>query len=117
VKYSHLNVPSSSKTKRWNWHSVLGSAYNKDYEYLVLIGQKDLRYEDQYPADLEDVFFLVPRSDVEVIRTGNDIAINTNLATARAPKSLALKQHLVMEKDTFTKLLDVVKTHAQIRNG
>ena len=22
VKYSHLNVPGNSKTRRWNWHSV-----------------------------------------------------------------------------------------------
>jgi hypothetical protein len=110
VKYSHLNVPNGSKTKRWNWHSVLGSANNKKYDYLVLIGQKDLRYENQYPADLADVFFLVPRSEVDSIKTGNDVAINTNLATARAAKSLALKRYLVTARDTFTNLLDTAKT-------
>src|SRR5579864_2076087 len=31
VKFSHLNVPNSFRTKRWNWHSVLGSANNKKY--------------------------------------------------------------------------------------
>jgi hypothetical protein len=112
VKYSHLNEPNKSKkskTRRWNWHSVLGSANNKEYEYLVLVGEKDARYDDQYPADLPDVFFLVPRSEVDHIRTGNDIAINTNLATARAPRSLALKQYLVMAGDRFTNLLGTVE--------
>jgi hypothetical protein len=105
VKYSHLNVPNRYGTKRWNWHSVLGSAHNKKYEYLVLVGEKDLRYENQYPADLAFVFFLVPRADVDDIKTGNDIAINTNLTTVRALKSLALKRHLVMADATFTNLI------------
>ena len=105
VKYSHVNVPNSSKTKRWNWHSVLGSAHNKEYEYLVLVGEKDPRYRDQYPDGLAFVFFLVPRSDVDHIKTGNDIALNTNLETARALKSLALRRHMVMAEDTFTNLL------------
>jgi hypothetical protein len=109
VKFSHLNVPNRFKTKRWNWGSVLGSAQNKKYEYLVLVGEKDLRYEDQYPANLAFVFFLVPRSDVDNIKTGNDIAINTNLATARARKSLALKRHLVMDEATFKTLLGLVQ--------
>jgi hypothetical protein len=109
VKYSHLNEPNKFKTKRWNWHSVLGSANNKQYEYLVLVGEKDARYDDQYPADLSDVFFLVPRSEADHIKTGTDIAINTNLATTRAPRSLALKRYLVMERDSFTNLLDTVE--------
>lgn len=87
VKYSHLNAPGKSKTKRWNWHSVFGAANNNQYEYLVLIGEKDLRYEDQYPASLPFVFFLVPRPDVDRIKTGTDIAINTNLATAMASRT------------------------------
>jgi len=105
VKFSHLNMPNRSRTKRWNWGKVLGSAQNKKYEYLVLVGEKDLRYEDQYPANLAFVFFLVPRSDVDDIKTGNDIAINTNLATARATKSFALKRHLVTDEAAFKSLL------------
>jgi hypothetical protein len=119
VKFSHVNVPNNSQTRRWNWHSVLGSAQNKKYDYLVLVGEKDPRYEDQYPANLAFVFFLIPRSDVDNIKTGDDIAINTNLNGVRAPKSLALKRHLVMAEDTFTKILSTAdaKTASQKRNG
>jgi hypothetical protein len=105
VKYSHLNAPNRSKTRRWNWHSVLGSARNKKYDYLVLVGEKDPRYADQYPADLAFVFFLVPRPDVDRIRTGEDIAMNTNLAAVRAGSSLALRHHLVTAGDRFTSLV------------
>jgi hypothetical protein len=116
VKFSHMNVPNNSATKRWNWHSVLGSAQNKKYDYLVLVGEKDLRYEDQYPANLAFVFFLVPRSDVDNIKTGNDIAINTNLKGVRAGKSLALERHLVMAEDTFTNILSTAGATTAPRN-
>ena len=116
VKFSHMNVPNKSKTRRWNWNSVLGSAHNKKYEYLVLVGEKDLRYEGQYPASLAFVFFLVPRSDVDNIRTGDDIAINTNLKGVWAPKSLALERHLVMSEDAFTNLLSTADTNNTPRN-
>ncbi len=113
VKYSHVNAPNRSKTRRWNWHSVLGSANNKRYDYLVLIGEKDPRYDDQYPADLASVFFLLPRSEVDHIKTGEDIAINTNLAAVRAPRSLALTRHLVSAGDRFTNLLGTAETPQQ----
>jgi hypothetical protein len=106
VKNSHRNAPNKSATRRWNWNNVLGNSNNKKYDYLVLMGEKDPRYDDQYPAELAFVFFLVPRSDVDHIKTGKDIAINTNLATVRAHRSLALMRHLVTAADGFTNLLD-----------
>jgi hypothetical protein len=105
VKYSHMNAPNPYATRRWNWGSVLGSSNTKKYDYLVLIGEKDPRYDDQYPAGLDCVFFLVPRSDVDHIKTGKDIAITTNLARVRARRSLALMRHLVTVADGFMNLL------------
>ncbi len=105
VKYSHVNVPNKSKTRRWNWQGVLGRANNKKYDYLVLVGEKGPRHDDQYPHDLAVVCFLVPRSDVDHIKTGTDIAINTNLETIRAPRALALRKHLVVAGNRFTNLL------------
>jgi hypothetical protein len=104
VKFSHLNVPGNSATRRWNWHGVLGYSNNKQYEYLVLVGEKDPRYVDQYPTELPYAFFLVPRAVVDRIRTGSDIACNTNLDGLRAAKSLILKNHLVMVGKKFTEL-------------
>jgi hypothetical protein len=106
VKFSKLMVPNvHSKTRRWNWGSVLGSSNNKKYDYLVLIGEKDPRYCDQYPANLAYVFFLVPRPDVDDIKTGDDIAMSTNFATIRG-RSSALRRYLVTAADTFKNLLD-----------
>lgn len=70
------------------------------------MGEKDQRYEAQYPPDLPYVCFLVPRLDVDTIKsTGNCVALNTNLATARAYKSEALKRYLVRSREHFTELI------------
>lgn len=106
VKFSNLNVPNrANKTKRWNWSYVYGSTNKKIYEYLVLVGEKDVRYLEQYPPDLPFVIFLLPWSEVNRVRTGTVIAINTNLRTARAPKSQVLKQYLVIKREEFDKLI------------
>ena len=105
VKQSHLNSPGSAKTKRWNWDRLLGLNETKKYDFLALVGEKDLRYEAQYPK-LEYVCFLVPRRDVDTIKsTGNCIALNTNLETARAYKSRALISYLVRSREHFTELI------------
>jgi len=110
VKYSHLNSPGHSKTRRWNWFNLLGRSDTKQYEWLVLAGEKDPRYEVQYPSDLPYVFFLVPRRDVDNIKSSGklSIALNTNLETARARQSHALKRHFVCSGATFKDLLDNV---------
>jgi hypothetical protein len=106
VKYSHLNRPGRSKTRRWGWSSLLGKQNRKEYDFLVLIGEKDPRYEAQYPGDLPYVFFLVPRGEVKKIRNPAIVALNTNLETANAQESEDLKRHLVVSGATFQTLLE-----------
>jgi hypothetical protein len=103
VKLSHLNS-TSSKTLRWNWDNLLGHNGTKEYHFLVLVGEKDPRYEAQYP-ELPYVCFVVPRGDVDTVKTGNCIALNTNLTTARAPKSKVLKCYLARSREHFKELL------------
>ena len=107
VKFSRLNTPGPSKTKRWNWIRLLGHNEAKQYEWLVLIGEKDARYLAQYPPDLPYVFFLVPRDGVGSIRsTGKlSVALNTNLASAKAPQSVSLKRYLVRSENEFKNVL------------
>ena len=104
VKTSHVDVQKGTRTKRWGWSNILGRRNTKEYEWLVLIGEKDLESGCEYPVDLPFVFFMVPRDQVDLIKTGNMIAINTNLDTARAPKSVALKRHLVVSGTKFKDL-------------
>jgi hypothetical protein len=87
VKFSKLNQPMKvAPTLRWNWSKPLGWLdKGKDYHYLLLIGEKDPRYLDQYPDGSPYVYFLVPIQSVSVVmnkgRTiGGAIAITTNLA-------------------------------------
>lgn len=104
VKMSRVNVQKNTKTRRWSWADPLGRRDTKDYDWLVLIGEKDLEHEHQYPADLAFVFFLVPRAVVDLVKTRRMVALNTNLATANAEKSVVLKRHLVRSGTTFNHL-------------
>jgi hypothetical protein len=101
VKVSRLNRQTTSRTVRWNWDRLLGLNETKDYDFLVLMGEKDPRYEAQYPPELPYVCFLVPKRDVNAIKTGNCAALNTNLTTARAYKSKVLKRYLVRSREDF----------------
>ena len=87
VKYSKLNHPMKvAPTKRWNWGKPLGWLdQGKDYHYLLLIGEKDPRYRDQYPDGTPYVYFLVPLQAVRDVMDqgktiGGMIQITTNLA-------------------------------------
>jgi hypothetical protein len=105
VKSSSLHSPSSSKTLRWTWDNLLGLHQTKQYDFLVLVGEKDPRYEEQYP-ELPYVCFLVPKRDVDTINSDGDcVALNTNLATAKAAKSNVLKRYLVHSREHFLELI------------
>ncbi len=96
IKMSHLNSPGSSKTRRWNWDRLRGDNETKDYDFLVLVGDKDPRYASQYPSGLEYVCFLIPRGEVDTVCSRGDcIALNTNLNTVRAHKGILLKKYLL----------------------
>jgi hypothetical protein len=104
VKYSKVHT-LPSKTKRWNWGSILGQNEKKKFDFLVLAGLKDPRYE--YP-DLTYVVFLIPRSAVnDIMGRGNCVALNTNLDTAKASKSVMLKRYLVRSQDEFERFKQV----------
>jgi len=101
VKYSKVHTLKDTTTKRWVWDSILGQNETKEFDYLVLAGSKNPRYE--YP-DLPYVFFVVPRIAVNGITSrGNCIALNTNLRTVRAPKAAMLWCYLVRSQNEFEK--------------
>jgi hypothetical protein len=81
---------------------LLGLNETKEYDFLVLVGEKDRTYDAQYPADLDYVIFLVPRGDVDSIKSKSCVGLNTNLDTATAPKAKVLKQYLVHSPERFT---------------
>lgn len=103
VKFSKLNTPvPGSTTRRWNWSKPLGwKDKGKDYDFLLLVGDKDMRYPDQYEDSSPYVFFLLPMARVlSVCNSGSAIGANvqltTNLARAKSPTSRALKSYMVL---------------------
>lgn len=103
VKLSKVHDYKSSKTKRWVWDNLVGP---KQYDFLVLAGEKDPRCRERYPPNLEYVFFLVPRSAVNDINSRGDcVALNTNFATARAGKArILIERYLVRSQEEFESL-------------
>lgn len=102
VKFSKLNTPAAnSNTRRWNWSKPLGwKDKGKNFDFLILVGEKDMRFPKQYLDDSPYIFFLIPRSRViEIVTQGNTIGANvqitTNLSKAKSPASTALKQFVV----------------------
>lgn len=101
VKFSKLNRPTSGEIRRWNWSKPLGwKDKGKDFDFLLLVGDKDLRFIEQYPDDSPYVYFLIPFMGVADILTsgtaiGSNVQINTNLATAKSFASIAIKKRMV----------------------
>ena len=70
VKLSKLHTPvkTAPNTKRWTWTKPLGWLdKGKDYDYLILLGEKDHRYQELYLDDSPYVAFIVPLKDVPAI--------------------------------------------------
>lgn len=85
VKLSKLHTPvkAAPNTKRWTWTKPMGWLdKGKDYDFLILLGAKDFRYQDQYLDDSPYVAFIVPLKDVPAIcSVGSTIGANVNLTT------------------------------------
>lgn len=103
VKYSSLHTPVlGKKTKRWDWSKVLGyKDKGINYHYLLLIGEKDDRYLEQYCEDASPyVFFLIHKEDVARIATqnchiGSSIQMSSNLLKSRGHVSSQLKTYMI----------------------
>jgi len=69
VKYSRLSYPNPTKssTCRWVWNGVTGVRNEKDYDYLVLIGEKDNSKHKFEEDDSPYVFFLLTKDDISQI--------------------------------------------------
>ena len=71
---------------------------------MLLVGDKDVRYPDQYKDSSPYVFFLVLRLQVSGVcnsgaAIGANVQLTTNLARALSPTSMALKSFMVPEAE------------------
>jgi len=102
VKYSNLGSPvRGGPTRRWSWSKPLGyKDKGKDYDYLVLIGEKDDRFPDQYLDTTPYVCFFIARNDVEELMykgksIGGVIQLTTNFNKVGNRQSKMLLSHRV----------------------
>lgn len=87
VKFANLHTPNPvSPTSRWLWHRVYGNKKMKDYRYLVLIGEKDTRYQSIEEDNSHFVFFLLSSTQIDEVTTNDprgSIYLTTNPRTIR----------------------------------
>ena len=101
VKFSKLHKPSKSlKTRRWVWGKVFGeSDHGKTYDWLLLIGDKDCRFPNQYPDQSPYVFFLVPKANVSKVASSSGrnslIQLSTNFDSLWSSKDIVLLEYRV----------------------
>lgn len=90
VKLAKLNKPvRTSTTHRWAWSKVFGESGRKKYDHLLLVGEADLKYREQYRDQGSPyVLFLVPYADVKAlsVKTGRNesIILTTNPRKAKS---------------------------------
>ena len=116
VKFSKLNTPelSAPETKRWSWSKVMGWLdKGKDYDFLLLIGERDHRYDDQYPDDCPYAVFLIPAARVRSIvvagkAIGSHVNLTTNFRTVRSPAGRCIIEHM-RPYELISKLLQVAQ--------
>ena len=104
IKFSKLCKPvisSPSKTLRWHWGKPFGQNMNKEYDFLILIGEKDSRFLNQYFDNSPYVFFLIPMDKIismsasDKYYNGGQLNLLTNLKKIRSPRGKEIIKYIV----------------------
>jgi hypothetical protein len=98
VKYAKLNsTAGGTKTKRWAWGKIFGEGGVKDFDFLLLIGEKDQRWASFYKDKVSPfVFFCIPKEKIFALTMPMNggryraIQLTSNPETARRSKGAAL---------------------------
>ena len=102
VKYSKVNRPNSQypQSGRWNWSNI--KVARGSYHFLVLLGEKDVSFPDQY-LDTDTtpygkyVCFFIPWEDVAELMSEGKARIDINTDRNKVESS-KLKMHLKSKK-------------------
>lgn len=115
VKFSKLHAPSNSSTRRWTWSKPLGWLdKGKEYDFLILIGEKDNRFKAQYKDESPYVIFLIPKRHVpDICQSGKSIGANvnlsTNLHTVRSKQGQIIISHMI-SSSSLEKIIEASRT-------
>lgn len=112
VKYSRTSEPNpGTPTCRWVWNGLAGERQGKDYDVLVLIGDKDGAYHKFEEDESSFVYFILNKGDVSKIMNPGGrrgwVALNINPSTTRSIYSKQLWQYKVsaqQARDFFDQL-------------
>ncbi len=116
VKMANLNLAvkgRASETLRWAWAQILGIGGNKTFDRLILLGEKDKRFLNEYldracPYIIFDIPFadLIPDRNGLLMQTGRHLSIQltTNPRTVRGiGKQLLFRQYQTTTQEIESK--------------
>lgn len=115
VKFSRLrySMPGKSTSKRWTWADPLGRYENKVYDFLILIGESDKRYQSEYCDNKSKyVIFEIPRSEIDdLIGNSKIIQCSSNPTSGwSSQKRLLFDNYHVSRKQLSEHYTDSPKT-------
>lgn len=112
IKYAGLNVAvrgrqaDGRETLRWAWSKPFGESGNKVYDQLILLGDKDPRYLNQYKGvGCPYIFFDVPFSEIMplTIQTNSgryrSIQLTSNPRSSKSAGSLLFRAYQITTEE------------------
>ena len=110
VKTSKIGSPhrSRSASRRWTWGKILGAGGRKDFDWILLLGEKDRDYQ----GDDNDayVYFILNKDDIRsVITNGGNIHLNIDPRTTRSPSGMRLWKQFRTKSADMPKFWNNVK--------
>lgn len=70
VKTSRLTVVGMTSTKRWVWNQIFGLNGNKNFDYIILMGESDERFVEHYPGNDPYLFVLLDHATAKELSKG-----------------------------------------------
>jgi hypothetical protein len=107
VKYSKLNVAINGRyTKRWAWGKIFGEGGHKKFDFLILIGEKDMRWSEHYSDKSSSfVIFCIPQENLQNITMSMSggrcraIQLTSNPNTAKSRASILYTDYQITTED------------------
>jgi hypothetical protein len=103
VKYSRMNsAQKGADTKRWCWGKIFGEGGHKDFDYMLLMGDKNERWRGSYKdAEGPFIFFCIPFDRVAELTMSMNagryraIQLTSNPQTAKSRAARLFTQYQV----------------------
>lgn len=106
----HWNNRVGSSTRKWAWPRVFGNSNGKQYDFLILMGDTDRRWQQRYKDTSSPyVFFCVPYNEVLPLTVDTDSARFKAINLTSNPWSISSNKAKMLYEKYQTTIDDLEK--------